>query len=84
MRALTGNSHGDGAGAVPGFSSTQVRVKRMKTEERRRSHPPTEPRVDGSGNLWWWGGWPWEPQGGAALISAEQEAGNAIKGWCQG
>lgn len=30
MRALRGNSHGDGAGAVPGFSSTQVRMERMR------------------------------------------------------
>lgn len=30
MRALTGNHHGDGAGAVPGFSSTQVRMERMR------------------------------------------------------
>lgn len=55
-RALTGSSHGDGAGAVPGFSSTQGRMERMTTEERRRLHSPSKPQHADGGALGTCGG----------------------------
>lgn len=56
VTALTGNSHGDGAGAAPGVSSTQLRMEKMKTEERRRLYPPSKPQYADGGTLGTCGG----------------------------
>lgn len=95
MRPLAGNSRGDGAGAAPGFSSTPVRVRRVKSEERRRRRTPSKPQQVDGGALGTCGGGvagpvspkeeqPWSQLIPIRLGSAEQESGNAIKGCGQG